>query len=239
MGRRRQRFAGLAQRQRIGFLALECIAAEHHAEKAVEALGCQQGRGEVGRLVGQARHLQASGLQQRKALQHAGIDIRKIAVDGQVMALIPVPRRGIERRRGPDMGQHRTHQVLRSFADQPLDGVAFDLRQPQLFKHPVQRHHEVTQRVHHGSVQVDDHRLQRRQFQFGLHGKSVSENAVGSRCLCTRRARLRPGSRRRWRDSSGGACRSPQRSPAQAGPGPSARSCRPARPPPPASPVPG
>ena len=150
-----KRAAGLEQRQRIGLLARERVAAEHKLEIAVQALGGQQRPRKGQRLVGQAGQPQAGAAQQLQALGHAGVDLGGAAVDRQVVALVGIPGRLVERI-AVHLLQRAAQQMLAALADGARDEGAIDARQAQLVEHQPERGDEVALGIDHGAVEIDD-----------------------------------------------------------------------------------
>jgi len=90
-GRAQQRFAGFAQRQRIGLFGGKAVAAEHLRKVRRKPLGMQQRARKGQRLVRQARQAQARGMQRLHALQRTGVELRVLAVDGRIVPLVAGP----------------------------------------------------------------------------------------------------------------------------------------------------
>jgi hypothetical protein len=165
-----QGLTGFEQRQGVGFFALETVAAKHLRKVRRKPFGGHQGLRKRQRLVGQARQGQSHGLELRQALHHPRKDLRKLAVDGQVMVFVAGPHRGEQGLHLAGVtghaslrqlvAQHRADQVLRAFADRALNEGAAGGGHLQVGQGPVQGRFKVTNGVDHGAVQVDHDGLQ-------------------------------------------------------------------------------
>ena len=158
--------------QRIGLLALETVATEHHREEPVQRLGPQQVERERPGLVGQARHGQAARPELRQPLDHARVHGRELAVDLPIVLLVVLPGRPVQGvdvagradvgqpgdlGQGQLVGQHRADQMFRAHAHGALDQRPGDGGQVEFGQRPVERLLEVTERVDHRPVEIDDH----------------------------------------------------------------------------------
>ena len=86
-----QGLAGFAQGQRVGFLALKAVAAEHMLEIPRQPLGVQQVHRKRVRLVGQTGQAQATRTQRLQTLVRTGVHLGTLAVDGAVVCLVTSP----------------------------------------------------------------------------------------------------------------------------------------------------
>mmetsp|Transcript_2838 Transcript_2838/g.7331 ORF Transcript_2838/g.7331 Transcript_2838/m.7331 type:complete len:289 (+) Transcript_2838:212-1078(+) len=151
-----ERLAGLQQRQRVGLLAREVVAAEHMPEVAGQPLALEQLARRCGGLVGQHRQRQAPCAQGLQPLDDTRVDGRVRAVHGGVVGLVERPGVVEQAGSGPDMGERLPHQVLAAAADGVLDEAAAHGRQTEVGQRQPEHGHEVAQGVDQGAVEVED-----------------------------------------------------------------------------------